>query len=75
MFQANQIISATQLIRNFSGISEYIERYPQPLLITQKSKQHLVLIDADTFEELLSYKFKSSGAEPPVLGIKHVLKT
>ena len=57
MFKANQIISVTQLIRNFKRISWELATQPQALLITQKKGEHLVLLNAEIFEELMELKF------------------
>jgi len=56
MFKTNQIISVTQLIRNFRRISWDLATNPQALLITQKKGEHLVLVNADIFEDLVEVK-------------------
>ena len=58
MFKINQIISATHLVRNFKSISWHLATYPEALLITQKKGGHLVLLNAEIFEDLLEFKLK-----------------
>lgn len=59
MFKSKQILSATELIRNFKQIGRHLESAPQALLITQKSGEHLTLVNAEIFEDLLEYKIKA----------------
>jgi hypothetical protein len=63
MFRTGQMLTASALPRNFSKVSKYICRHPQALLITQKSGEHLVLVNAEIFEDLLSAKFGPSQEE------------
>jgi hypothetical protein len=58
MFKTNQIISATHLVRNFKRISWHLSTHPEALLITQKKGEHLVLLNAEIFEDLLEFKLK-----------------
>ena len=61
MFNVNQIISATKLIKHFKIISRYLYDNPQPILITQKSQEHLVLVPAEIFQDLLEFKLAAQG--------------
>ncbi len=74
MFRLGQIISATELIRNFKDISKYLYTSPQALLITQKSKEHLVLVNAEVFQDLLHFKLKAQGVNPDSSGIREHLE-
>lgn len=62
MFKATQIISATQLIRNFKRISWELSTHPQAILIMQKKGEHLVLVNAEIFEELMEMKIEQMQA-------------
>ena len=57
MFKASQIISATQLIKNFRAVTHQLQTIPQALLITQKSCEPLVLVNARIFEDLVEDNF------------------
>ena len=58
MFKANQVIGATQFVRNFKRISWELATQPQAFLIMQKKDEHLLLVNADIFEELMDLKFE-----------------
>ena len=62
MFKINQIIPATKLRRNFYPLIRYLDGCPQPLLITRKRGEPLVLVNGSIFEELLSFKMESEMA-------------
>lgn len=62
MFKTSNIMSATKLLREYRGISQYLLLYPQPLLITHKKGGHLVLVNAEIFEDLFE---RSLGESPP----------
>jgi len=68
MFKTSQIISATRLLREYKGISQYLLSYPQPLLITHKKGGHLVLVSAEIFEDL----FERSLCESPPAGVLEI---
>ncbi len=53
MFHSEQVITATELIKNFKMFSKVLEDEPQALLITQKSNKALVLVSATLYEGLL----------------------
>ncbi|MCB0325039.1 MAG: hypothetical protein KDD69_15755 [Bdellovibrionales bacterium] len=58
MFRSNQVLCATKLIRQFARISQELQDDPQALLITQKGKDPLVLVNAEIFEDLLHRRFE-----------------
>ena len=53
MFSSKHLITASKLQRNFSEIANRLEEQPQALLIVQKSKNPLVLVNADIYEDLV----------------------
>jgi PHD/YefM family antitoxin component YafN of YafNO toxin-antitoxin module len=62
MFTSRQIISASKLIKNFTEISKDVSTNPQAILITQKSRASLVLVDAETYEQLLYQHYENAMA-------------
>ena len=63
MFRSSQIIPASQVIRNFRAISRYLEAEQEPVLITRKNGWHLVLMNAEAFEDLIVCKLGADGVE------------
>ena len=61
MFRTGQMLTASELVRNFPRVSNYLRRAPQALLITQKTGEHLVLVNADIFEELLAERLQMTS--------------
>ena len=57
MFRTAQMLTASALLRNYSRVAKYLCRHPQALLVTQKTGEHLVLVNAEIFEDLLSARF------------------
>jgi hypothetical protein len=53
MFTSQQILTASRLVKDFTAISKLLEKEAQALLITQKSRKPLVLVDAEVYEEML----------------------
>jgi len=53
MFRSSQVLSATQLMRNFRAVSNELREHPQALLVIQKSADPLVVVNAAIFEDLL----------------------
>jgi PHD/YefM family antitoxin component YafN of YafNO toxin-antitoxin module len=53
MFRIDQIMTATQFIRSFREVANYISRTSEPLLITQKNGQFLVVMDGEFFQGLM----------------------
>jgi hypothetical protein len=56
MFDLGNILTSTQLIRGYRKILSELEREPQALLITQRNGAHMVLVNAEIFEELLEFR-------------------
>lgn len=59
MFTTDQILTATKLLRNFPRFSRLLQREPQALLITQKGGNHVVLVSAEMFQDLVRGAFSS----------------
>jgi hypothetical protein len=53
MFRIDQIMTATQFIRSFREVANYLSRTSEPLLITQKNGQFLVVMDGEFFQGLM----------------------
>ena len=53
MFRSSQILTRNALLKHFKEIAEHLKQYPQPLLITQRNGEALVLVNAEIFEDLL----------------------
>jgi PHD/YefM family antitoxin component YafN of YafNO toxin-antitoxin module len=67
MFRSEQIITATQMIKKFNTLSQELQNNPQAMLITQKSKDPLVLVSAKIYESLLEnccYNTMRRGENP-----------
>jgi hypothetical protein len=62
MFTSKQVIPAAKMIKQFSLISKLLSIQPQALLITQKSRESLVLVNAEIFEELLQLRLDLHAA-------------
>lgn len=60
MFKARQIVSASEMKRNFYRYCSWIRHDPQAFLIHSKNKRPLVLVDAEIFEDLMEFKFEGS---------------
>lgn len=66
MFRAGDIISVTQLIKNFKAVSRYITMTPIPILITQKKDNPLVLLPVEVFEDMMAgVHLKNSDTDAP----------
>ncbi len=63
MFRSSQIVSATSLVKRFGEISRHLRCHPQALLITQRSGDYLVLVNAEIFEEMTLSRLKTDGVE------------
>ena len=64
MFRTSQIINKTQLLKRFNDISRHLTHYPQAVLVTQKSGEHLVLVNAHIFEDFLYKRLEEDGMPP-----------
>ncbi len=58
MFRSSQIITGTKLIKNFTKIVRELGEEPRAILITTKSNEKLVILNAELYEELLIKIFK-----------------
>ena len=58
MFRINQIIAATNLLKNFTQIIRELSYHEQAILITTKSQPKFVFLNAQLYEELLDLKFE-----------------
>lgn len=62
MYNSKQILSGTKLIKNFRSITSHLRKEPQALLITQKSGDSLVLVNAEIFEDLVHFRHQATIA-------------
>jgi hypothetical protein len=53
VFRIDQIITASQFIRYFREIAGHLSESSEPLLITKKNGEFLVVMNGDFFEGLL----------------------
>lgn len=65
MFKPSQIVSASQMKRDFYKYSCWIRNNPQAILIHNKNGRPLVLVDAEIFEDLMDFKYEVLR-NPPV---------
>ena len=66
MFRIDQIMTATQFVRSFREIANYLSRTSIPLLITQKNGRFLVVMDGEFFEGLMDTRARvlNNGIDP-----------
>lgn len=69
MFSTDQIMTATHLVRNFNRITRLLSEFPDALLITQKRGVHLVLVNADIYENLLNKQSELTQLERAMRGV------
>jgi len=74
MFRVQQIITPTTLIKKFSVIAKHLSQYPQALLVTQRSGKHLVLMDAELFDEMMERSAQTRLELPPETGLQQELE-
>jgi len=60
MFSSDQITTATNIIKHFNRWSKELQKNPQALLITQKSRDALVLVNARIYESLLESHYHNA---------------
>ena len=63
MFTVNQIVTSTKLQREFSKIAKAIAQEPQAFLITREKGRHMVIVDAEIFNDLMEFKYSAYYAE------------
>ncbi len=50
MFRMDQIVTATQFLRHFRPLADYLAKADEPLLVTQKGGRFLVVMDGEFFD-------------------------
>ena len=50
MFRMDQIVTATQFLRHFRALADYLAKADEPLLVTQKGGRFLVVMDGEFFD-------------------------
>lgn len=73
MFQLGQIFTASQLLKNFRKILSQLEIDPQPILITQRNGAHMVLVNAEIWQETLAARLKSDGLSQDISYLKDIV--
>jgi hypothetical protein len=63
MFKASQVMTAGTLRKHFVAIVRDLEYEPKAILITQRKRGKLVLVNAEIFEDLLYRNFKASDKD------------
>lgn len=61
MFKASHVITAGTLRKHFVGIVRDLEYEPKAILITQRKRGKLVLVNAEIFEDLLYRRFNADA--------------
>ena len=74
MFSCRQILTSSDLLRNFRAIARNLAEEPQALLITRKNRKHLVLASAQIFENLVRSTISADGVESLKTDFRDVLK-
>jgi PHD/YefM family antitoxin component YafN of YafNO toxin-antitoxin module len=64
MFRINQSMTATQFVRSIREVGAFLSRNPEPLLITQKNGQFLVVMDGEFFEGLMEGRAQRAQVKP-----------
>lgn len=70
MFLSNQIITSSQLLRHYRTVARYLQDFPGPILVSQKSGGFLVVINAEVFEGMIVRQMSADGVEIPTGSIK-----
>ncbi len=73
MFQIGQIITSSQFIRNFVKVSKYLRSTSDPILVSQKSGEYLVVMPAESYERLVSENMNTRGMEMPLAYLRNEL--
>jgi hypothetical protein len=73
MFRINQIITTTELLKHFRLIARHLIDQPEPILVTQRKGEPLVILAGNFFEDLLSQLQNGSTEERPGSGIREVI--
>lgn len=75
MFQLGQIVTSTQLLRNYRKVLRVLERNPQPLLITQRNGAHFVLVNAEIFEDMTLARVREEGMQVEPFSVREVVNS
>ena len=68
MFKTSQIITKTELLKNFEEVAQMLESEPQALLITRRTGDPLVLVNADIWERFLDERVDGARERAERLG-------
>jgi hypothetical protein len=63
MLRIDPIMCAKQFIRFFRAVARHLARHRQPLLITQKNGQFIVVVDSAFFEEVMDPRARRQAGE------------
>ena len=74
MFRVGQILTPTKFIKNFKTIASHLAQYPQALLVTQRSGRHLVVMDAELFDQMMERAHQNSFEIPQDTALKYQLE-
>jgi len=75
MFQLGQILTSTQFIRRYRRVLRELEKFPQPVLITQRNGQHMVFVNAEVFEDLTLKKMEADGLSVQQAYLKDIIQS
>ena len=56
MFQLDEIMNANQFVRKFQAITRGLNRSPGALLITRRTGDHFVFLNATLYEEMFNQR-------------------
>lgn len=74
MFRVGQVPTPTELIKNLRKVAHHIEQYPQALLVTQHSGKHLVVMDAELFDQMTERASRGTVEAPQDTALNYQLK-
>ena len=58
MFRLSEIMNANQFVRKFQAITRELNRSPGALLITRRTGDHFVFLNASLYEEMFNQHIK-----------------
>lgn len=73
MFRVGQILTPTKFVKNFKKVALHLAQYPQAILITQRSGRHLVIMDAELFDEMMERAHNGAVEIPPDTALNYQL--
>ena len=53
MFRLEEILCSNQFIRKFQSITRELNKQPGAILVTRRSGEHFVFVNADLYQQLL----------------------